>query len=49
MSILLTLDILKLDKSNEVKLEQLLNILVIFLTCDVSKLDKFKFDNDEQL
>ena len=36
------LDVLKLDKSKDVKLLQSQNIYIMFVTLDVSKLDTFK-------
>ena len=46
---LITLDVLKLDKSKEVNDEQSENISLILVTLDVSKLDKSKEVNDEHL
>ena len=43
-----TLDVLKLDKSSEVKPMQPLNILPIFVTADVSKMDKLSEVNELQ-
>ena len=42
-----TSDFLKLDKSNDTKEEQFLNILTITVTRDTSKFDKFIDFNDQ--
>ncbi len=44
---LVTLDVMKLNKFNEINDEQLLNIEVISFTFEVSKLDKSNEINDE--
>ena len=43
-----TIEVLKLDKSNEINDEQSENILDIDVTIEVLKLDKFNEVNDEQ-
>ncbi len=47
--ITITLDVLKLYKFNEIKDEQLQNILLNVITLDVLKLDKFNEIKDAHL